>query len=269
MTRKDDEKSYFFGRANPFGFYNPFSNAGLGAADELRSREDRRKFFESLRKNVASGSGSYGIVAKLIGILIAFALIWFATKLGASWTGWSPSERQTVTVTEQRRTDRIRTLKSALNTTVLGKAREHLPAGDAGIEVYLGRLEQLADPKLADNRSSDLAQGASSPAQMFFPMTKQDIPSPCGDAGAPASCAAVLDEYRSGKYGALRCSYPHAGPDQSKGFFFWWREVPLNTVKMAQAARKVAVKALGEIAVQHCPPTLDEAEALSPKNRQQ
>ena len=45
---------------------------------------------------------------------------------------------------------------------------------------------------------------------------------------------------------AIRC---WAG--QSKGFFFWWKEVPLNTVKMAQAARKAAVKALGEIAVQH------------------
>ena len=55
-----------------------------------------RKFFESLRKKVASGSGSYGIVAKLIGILIAVALISLATKLGAYWTGWSPSERQTV-----------------------------------------------------------------------------------------------------------------------------------------------------------------------------
>ena len=269
MARKDDEKSYLTGRANPFGHYNPLSNAGVGAADELRSRENERRFFESLRKKAGSRSGSYGIVAKLIGILIAVALIWLATKLGAYWTGWSPSERQTVTVTEQRQTDRIRTLESALNTTALEKARENLPPGDAGIEVYLSRLEQLADPKLGDNRSSDRSQGAGSPAQMFFPMIRQDIPSPCGDAGAPPSCAAVLDEYRSGKYGALRCSYPYAGPDQSKGYFFWWKEVPHNTVKMAHAARKAAVKALGEIAVQHCPPTLDEAEALSLKNHQQ
>ena len=149
MARKDDEKSYLMGRANPFGFYNPLSNAGVGAADELRSRENERRFFKSLRKKAASGSGSYGIVAKLIGILIAVALIWLATKLGAYWTGWSPSERQTVTVTEQRQTDRIRTLKSALNAAALEKARENLPPGDAGIEAYLGRLEQLADPKLA------------------------------------------------------------------------------------------------------------------------
>ena len=41
----------------------------------------------------------------------------------------------------------IRTLESALNTTALEKAREDLSApGDAGIEVYFGRLEQLADP---------------------------------------------------------------------------------------------------------------------------
>ena len=269
MARKDDEKSYLTGRANPFGPYNPLSNAGVGAADELRSRENERRFFESLRKKAGSRSGSYGIVAKLIGILIAVALIWLATKLGAYWTGWSPSERQTVTVTEQRQTDRIRTLESALNTTALEKAREDLPPGDAGIEVYLSRLEQLADPKLGDNRSSDRSQGAGSPAQMFFPMIRQDIPPPCGDAGAPPSCAAVLDEYRSGKYGALRCTYPFAGPDRSNGYFFWWKEVPHNTVKMAQAARKAAVKALGEIAVQHCPPTLDEAEALSLKNHQQ
>jgi hypothetical protein len=269
MARKDDEKSYFMGRANPFGSHNPFSNAGVGAADELRSREDQRKFFESLRKNITSRSGSYGIAAKMIGILIAVALIWLSTKLGAYWTGWSPSERQTATVTEQRQTDRIRTLESALNVAALEKARENLPTGDAGIEVYLSRLEQLADPKLADNRSSDRSQGAGSPAQMFFPMIRRDIPPPCGDVGAPPSCAAVLDEYRSGKYGALRCSYPHAGPDQSKGFFFWWKEVPLNTVKVAQAARKAAVKALGEVAVQQCPPTLDEAEALSLKNHQQ
>jgi hypothetical protein len=52
-------------------------------------------------------------------------------------------------------------------------------------------------------------------------------------------------------------------------FFLWWKEVPLNTVKLAHAARKAAVKALGDIAVQHCPPTLDEAEALSLKNHQQ
>jgi hypothetical protein len=135
--------------------------------------------------------------------------------------------------------------------------------------VYLSRLEQLADPKLGDNRSYDRSPGSGSPAQMFFPMIRRDIPSPCGDAAAPPSCAAVLEEYGSGKYGALRCSYPNAGPDQSKGFFFWWKEVPLNTVKMAQAARKAAVKALGEIAVQQCPPTLDEAEALSLKNHQQ
>ena len=269
MARKYDEKSYFFGRANPFGFYNPFSNAGLGAADELRSREDRRKFLESLRKNVASGSGPYGIVAKLIGILIAVALVSLAIKLGAYWTGWSPSERQTLTATEQRRTDRIRTLESTLNAAALEKAHENLPSGNAGVEAYLGRLEQLADPKLGDNRSSDRSQGAGPPAQMFFPMIRRDIPPPCGDAGAPLSCAAVLDEYRSGKYGALRCSYPHARPDQSKDFFFWWKEVPQNTVKMARAARKAAVKALGEIAVQHCPPTLDEAEALSLKNHQQ
>jgi hypothetical protein len=269
MARKDEEKSYFFGRANPFGFYNPFSNAGLGAADELRSREDRRKFLESLRKNVASGSGRYGIVAKLIGILIAVALVSLALKLGAYWTGWSPSERQTLTATEQRRTDRIRTLESTLNAAALEKAHENLPSGTAGVEAFLGRLEQLADPKLGDNRSSDRSQGTGSPAQMFFPMIRRDIPPPCGDAGAPPSCAAVLDEYRSGKYGALRCSYPHAGPDQSKGFFFWWKEVPQNTVAMARAARKAAVKALGEIAVQHCPPTLDEAEALTLKNHQQ
>jgi hypothetical protein len=187
----------------------------------------------------------------------------------AYWTGWSASERQTSTVTEQRQTDRIRTLESALNKAALEKAREDLAPGDAGIEVYLRRLEQLADPKLSDNRSSDGPQGAGSPAQMFFPMIKRDIPPPCDVAGAPPSCAAVLDEYRSGKYGALRCSYPYAGQDQSKGFFFWWKEVPHNTVRMAQAARKAAVKALGEIAVQHCPPTLDEAEALSLKNHPQ
>jgi hypothetical protein len=199
MARKDDEKSYFVGRANPFGFYNPFSKAGLGAADELRSREDERKFYESLRKRVSSGSGSYGIVAKMIGILIAVALIWLATKLGAYWTGWSPGERQTVTVTEPGRTDRIRTLESALSTAALAKAREGLPPGDAGVEVYLSRLEQLADPKLGNNRSSDRSQGAGSPAQMFFPMIRQDIPPPCGDAGAPPSCAAVLDEISLGK----------------------------------------------------------------------
>ena len=113
MARKDDEKSYWMGRANPFGHYNPLSNAGVGAADELRSRENERRFFESLRKKAGSRSGSYGIVAKMIGILIAVALIWLATKLGAYWTGWSPGERQTVTVTEQRQTDRIRTLESA------------------------------------------------------------------------------------------------------------------------------------------------------------
>jgi hypothetical protein len=268
MARKDDEKSYSMGRANPFGPYNPLSNAGVGAADELRSRENERRFFESLRKKAGSRSGPYGIVAKLIGILIALALISLATKLGAYWTGWSPSARQTVTVTEQRQTDRIRTLESALNTTALEKAREDLPPGDAGIAVYLSRLERLADPTLGDNRSSDRSQGAGSPAQMFFPMTRQDIPSPCGDAGAPPSCAAVLEEYGSGKYGALRCTYPFAGPDRSNGFFFWWKEVPQNTVKMARAARKAAIKALGEIAVQHCPPTLDEAEALSLKNHQ-
>ena len=269
MARKDDEKSYFIGRANPFRSYNPFSEAGVGAAHELRSRENERKFFESLRKEVSSRSGSYGIVAKLIGILIAIALIWLATKLGAYWTGWSPSERQTVTVTEQRRTDRIRTLESTLNAAALEKAHENLPSGNAGVEAYLGRLEQLADPKLGDNRPSDRSQTAGSPAQMFFPMTRQDIPSPCGDAGAPPSCAAVLDEYRLGKYGALRCTYPFAGPDRSNGYFFWWKEVPYNTVKMAQAARKAAVKALGQIAIQHCPPTLEEAEALSLKNHQQ
>jgi hypothetical protein len=269
MTRKDDEKSYFMGRANPFGFYHPFSNAGLGAADELRSREDQRKFYESLRRNVSSGSGPHGIIAKLIGILIGIALVSLAIKLGAYWTGWSASERQTATISEQRQADRIRTLESLLNPAALEKAREKLPRGDAGTEVYLSRLEQLADPKLADNRPSDRSQGAGSPAQMFFPMIRRDIPPPCGDAGAPPSCAGVLDEYRSGKYGALRCSYPYAGPDQSKGFFFWWKEVPHNTVRMAQAARKAAVKALGEIAVQHCPPTLDEAEALSLKNHPQ
>jgi hypothetical protein len=269
MARKDDEKSYFMGRGNPFGFYDPLSNAGVGAADELRSREDERKFYESLRKKVSSGRGSYGIVAKLIGILIAVALIWLATKLGAYWTGWSPSERQTATVTEQQRTDRIRTLESALNAAALERARENLPTGDAGIEVYLSRLEQLADPKLDDNRTSERPQGVRSPARMFFPMTRRDIPSPCGDAGAPPSCAAVLDEYRSGKYGALRCTYPFAGPDRSNGYFFWWKEVPQNTVKMARASRKAAVKALGEIAVQHCPPTIEEAEALSLKNHQQ
>jgi hypothetical protein len=269
MARKDDEKSYLTGRANPYGFYNPFSEAGLGAADELRSRENERRFFESLRKKVSSRSGSYGIVGKMIGILIAVALISLATKLGAYWTGWSPSERQTVTVTEQRQTDRIRMLESALNPAALEKAREDLPSGDAGIEAYLSRLEQLADPKLGDNRSSDRSQGAGSPAQMFFPMIRQDIPPPCGDAGAPPSCAAVLEEYGSGKYGALRCTYPFAGPERSNGYFFWWKEVPQNTVKMARAARKAAVKALGEIAVQHCPPTLDEAEALSLKNHQQ
>src|ERR1700733_12818741 len=179
MARKDEDKCYFFGRANPFGFYNPFSNAGLGAADELRSREDRRKFLESLRKNVASGSGPYG--AKLIGILIAVALVSLAIKLGAYWTGWSPSERQTLTATEQRRTDRIRTLESTLNAAALEKAHENLPSGNAGVEAYLGRLEQLAGPKLGDNRSSDRSQVAASPAQMFFPMTRQDIPSPCGE----------------------------------------------------------------------------------------
>ena len=269
MARKDDEKSYLTGRANPYGFHDPLSNAGLGAADELRSRENDRRFFESLRKQAGSRSGSYGIFGKMIGILIAVALIGIATKLGAYWTGWSPGERQTVTLTEQRQTDRIRTLESALNPPALEKAREDLPPGDAGIKMYLDRLEKLADPKLGDNRSSDRSQRVGSPAQMFFPMISRDIPPPCGDAGAPLSCAAVLDEYRSGKYGALRCSYPNAGPDQSKGFFFWWKEAPLNTVKMAKAARKAAVKALGEIAVQHCPPTLDEAEALSLKNHQQ
>ena len=50
---------------------------------------------------------------KMIGILIAVALISLAIKLGAYWTGWSASERQTLTVTEQRQTDRIRTLESA------------------------------------------------------------------------------------------------------------------------------------------------------------
>src|SRR5271165_2495706 len=45
MARKDDEKSYLMGRAKPFGSYNPFSNAGMGAADELRSRENERKFY--------------------------------------------------------------------------------------------------------------------------------------------------------------------------------------------------------------------------------
>lgn len=104
---------------------------------------------------------------------------------------------------------------------------------------------------------------------MFFPMIRRDIPPPCSDVGAPPSCAAVLDEYRSGKYGALRCSYPFAGPDRSNGYFFWWKEVPQNTVKMARDARKAAIKALGEIAVQHCPPTIEEAEALSLKNHQQ
>ena len=99
MGRKDDEKSYLMGRANPYGFYNPLSNAGVGAADELRSRENERRFFESLRKEVSSRSGSYGIVAKMIGILIAVALISLAIKLGAYWTGWSPSERLTVTAT--------------------------------------------------------------------------------------------------------------------------------------------------------------------------
>jgi hypothetical protein len=269
MTRKDDEKSYSMGRANPYGFYNPLSNAGVGAADELRSRENERKFFESLRTDVGSGSGSHGIVAKMTSILIAVALIWLAVKLGAYWTGWSPSERQTVTVTEQRQTDRIRTLESVLNTAAFEKARENLPSGNAGVEAYLDRLEKLVDPKLGDNRPSDPGQKLDSPAQMFFPMIGQDIPSPCGDAGAPPSCGAVLDEYRSGKYGALRCTYAFAGPDRSNGYFFWWKEVPHNTVKMARAARKAAIRALGEIAVQHCPPTLDEAEALSLKNHQQ
>jgi hypothetical protein len=199
MGRKDDEKSYLMGRANPYGFYNPLSNPGVGAADELRSRENERRFFESLRKEVSSRSGSYGIVAKMIGILIAVALISLAIKLGAYWTGWSPSERLTVTVTEQRQTDRIRTLESALNTTALEKARENLPPGDAGIEVYLSRLEQLAAPNLGNNHSSDRSQGAGSPAQMFFPMTRRDIPPPCSDAGAPPSCAAVLDGISLGK----------------------------------------------------------------------
>ncbi len=226
MARKDDEKSYFTGRANPFGHYNPLSNAGVGAADELRSRENERKFFESLRKKVASGSGPYGIVAKLIGILIAVALISLAIKLGAYWTGWSPSERQTLTATEQRRTDRIRTLESTLNATALEKAHENLPSGDAGIKAYLGRLEQLADPKLGDNRPSDRSQGAGSPAQMFFPMTRQDIPPPCGDAGAPPSCAAVLDEYRLGKYGALRCTYPLRGRIGQKATFSGGKRFP-------------------------------------------
>jgi hypothetical protein len=262
MARKDDEKSYLTGRANPFGHYNPLSNAGVGAADELRSRENERSFFESLRKKAGSRSGPYGIVGKLIGILIAVALISLAIRLGAHWTGWSPSERQTVTATEQGQTDRIRTLESALNAAALEKARGDLPPGDAGNEVYLSRLEQLVDPKLGDKGPSDRSQKAGSPAQRFFPMIRPDIPPPCGDAGAPPSCAAVLDEYRSGKYGALRCTYPFAGPDRSNGFFFWWKEVPQNTVK-------AAVKALGEIAVQHCPPTLDEAEALSLKNHQQ
>jgi hypothetical protein len=81
MARKDDERSYLTGRANPYGFYDPLSIAGLG--DELRSREDERRFFESFRKQAGSRSGSYGIVAKLIGILIAVALISFAIKLGA------------------------------------------------------------------------------------------------------------------------------------------------------------------------------------------
>jgi hypothetical protein len=168
MARKDDEESYFVGRANPFGFYNPFSRAGLGAADELRSRENERRFFESLRKKVSSRSGSYGIVGKMIGILIAVALIGIATKLGAYWTGWSPGERQTVTLTEQRQTDRIRTLESALNPAALEKAREDLPAGDAGIAVYLSRLEQLADPKLGDNRSSDARKGPARPPKCSF-----------------------------------------------------------------------------------------------------
>jgi hypothetical protein len=268
MTRKDDEKSYFFGRANPFRSYNPFSEAGVGAAHELRSRELDRKFFESLRKEISDRSGSYGIVGKLISILIAIALISLAIKLGAYWTGWSPSERQTATATEQRRTDRIQTLESALNAAALEKARENLPSGNAGVEAYLDRLEKLADPKFGDNRPSDRMQRAGSPAQIFFPMIRQDIPSPCAEAGAPSSCAAVLDEYRSGKYGMLRCSYP-VGPDLSKDYFFWWKEVPQSTVKMARAARKAAVKALGEIAVQHCPPTIEEAEAVSLKNHQQ
>ena len=69
-----------------------------------------------------------------------------------------------------------------------------------------------------------------------------------------------------GLFGALILSL---GRISSNGYFFWWKEVPQNTVKMAHAARKAAVKALGEIAVQHCPPTLDEAEALSLKNHQQ
>ena len=90
MARKEDEKSYLMGRGNPFGSYDPLSNAGMGAADELRSREDERKFFASLRKNVTSGSGSYGIVGKLIGFLIAVALISLATKLGAYWTAGRP-----------------------------------------------------------------------------------------------------------------------------------------------------------------------------------
>ena len=226
MARKDDEKSYLTGRANPFGYYNPLSNAGVGAADELRSRENERKFFESLRKKAGSGSGSYGIVAKLIGILIAVALIWLAKNSGLIGRAGRPVSDRRVTVTEQRQTDRIRTLESTLNAAALEKAHENLPSGNAGIEAYLGRLEQLADPKLGDNRSSDRSQGAGSPAQMFFPMIRRDIPPPCGDAGAPPSCAAVLDEYRSGKYGALRCSYPMLGRISQKATFSGGKRFP-------------------------------------------
>ena len=69
-----------------------------------------------------------------------------------------------------------------------------------------------------------------------------------------------------GLFGALILS---PGRIVQTATFSGGKRFPYNTVKMAQAARKAAVKALGEIAVQHCPPTLEEAEALSLKNHQQ
>ena len=96
----------------------------------------------------------------------------------------------------------------------------------------------------------------------FFPLERRDVPEPCNSNPRNSICKPALDEFNLGTFGAIKCGYYNRSIDKTWNYFFWSKTVPSNLMALAINDASAAIKALGSVAVQECPKSQDEAEAI-------
>jgi hypothetical protein len=103
----------------------------------------------------------------------------------------------------------------------------------------------------ADDADDAPGQAAAALAKL----ARRDLPPPCDRAPELELCREAVAEVNGGAYGVLRCNYDIGG-NKSLNYSFWSKTVPAAIVELARSAPRAAVKALGDMAVEDCPPTL-------------